>query len=49
MRLFLYYTVHTFINTIQKLLKTWVACMLILMVVAGVLMIAFIWNMEADF
>ena len=36
MRLFFYYTFHTFINTIKKVLKTWVAVMLACLVV-GVL------------
>ncbi|MBO7355486.1 MAG: hypothetical protein J6U50_02535 [Lachnospiraceae bacterium] len=36
MRLFLYYFVHTAINTIKKLLKTWVAFFLIIMVMGGV-------------
>ena len=36
MRLFLYYFIHTAINTIKKLLKTWVAFFLIIMVMGGV-------------
>ena len=37
MRLFLYYFIHSVINTIKKLLKTWVAFFLILMVVGGLI------------
>lgn len=32
MRLFFYYAIHTFINTLKKLLKTWVAIFLVIMV-----------------
>lgn len=35
MRLFFYYAIHSFLNTIKKLLKTWVAIFLILMIGGG--------------
>ena len=35
MRLFLYYITHSFLNTLKKLLKTWVAIFLVLMVGGG--------------
>lgn len=41
MRLFLYYALHTVINTIKKLLKTWVAIMLVCMVFGGVVGLLF--------
>ena len=37
MRLFLYYTVHTFVNTIKKVMKTWVAIMLACLIVGGII------------
>lgn len=37
MRLFLYYASHSLINTIKKLMKTWVAVILIMFVVFGLL------------
>ena len=36
MRLFAYYITHTFINTIKKLFKTWIAIVLIMTVSAGI-------------
>ncbi len=36
MRLFLYYASHSFINGMKKLLKTWVAIFLVLMVFGGI-------------
>ena len=30
MRLFIYYAVHSFLNTLKKLLKTWVAVFLVI-------------------
>ena len=37
MRLFFYYTFHSFINTIKKVLKTWVAIMLACLVLGGLI------------
>ena len=37
MRLFLYYFAHTFLNTLKKLMKTWVAIILIMMVFGAVI------------
>ena len=37
MRLFFYYTFHSFINTIKKVLKTWVAVMLACLVLGGLI------------
>ena len=37
MRLFVYYAFHTIVNTLKKLLKTWVAFFLVLMVAASLL------------
>ena len=37
MRLFLYYAVHSFLNTLKKLLKTWVAVFLVLMIGGGLI------------
>ena len=35
MRLFFYYVTHSFLNTIKKLLKTWVAIFVVLMICGG--------------
>ena len=35
MRLFFYYITHSFLNTIKKLLKTWVAIFVVLMICGG--------------
>ncbi len=40
MRLFLFYFAHTFINTLKKLMKTWVAIILIMMVFGAVIGLA---------
>ncbi len=37
MRLFLYYTVHSFVNTIKKVMKTWVAIMLVCLIMGGII------------
>jgi hypothetical protein len=37
MRLFFYYFTHTFVNTIKKLMKTWVAIIVIMMVFGGLI------------
>ena len=37
MRLFVYYAFHTIVNTLKKLLKTWVAFFLVIMVAASLL------------
>ena len=37
MRLFVYYAFHTIVNTLKKLLKTWVAFFLVITVVCGLL------------
>ena len=37
MRLFIYYAVHSFLNTLKKLLKTWVAVFLVLAVGGAVI------------
>lgn len=37
MRLFFYYVIHSFLNTLKKLLKTWVAVFLVLAVAGGVI------------
>ncbi|MBO4494620.1 MAG: putative ABC exporter domain-containing protein [Clostridiales bacterium] len=36
MRLFLYYFSHTFVNTLKKLLKTWVSIFLVIMILGGI-------------
>ena len=36
MRLFIYYAFHTVINTLRKLLKTWVAIILVIAVAATI-------------
>ena len=35
MRLFFYYVTHSLLNTIKKLLKTWVAIFVVLMIFGG--------------
>ena len=37
MRLFLYYVTHSFLNTLKKLFKTWVAIFLVLMIGGGLI------------
>ena len=37
MRLFLYYAIHSFINTLKKLLKTWVAIFFVIMIGSGLI------------
>lgn len=37
MRLFLYYTIHSFVNTIKKIMKTWVAIMLACLIMGGLI------------
>ena len=37
MRLFAYYAIHSFINTIKKMLKTWLAIFIVAMVFGGVI------------
>ena len=37
MRLFFYYITHSFLNTIKKLLKTWVAIFVVLMICGGIM------------
>ena len=37
MRLFFYYVTHSFLNTLKKLLKTWVAVFLVLAVGGAVI------------